>query len=483
MAPAEEVPHILNRSVADVYISEDRETAAQLLEHLYQSGADDIISAGFDKFAAVLGLDHDAMGSCYMAEINLGIAGRSQFLDRIESAILHFRSKIQYGRYQPGSLHYTIGNAFSALGNEENAKVAYESALADCDFRSMPGLAAQAFKNLGTSIERLGDEEGAIKHYREALRLSPDLPEAHNAMGNYYIRVGRYEDALDHFDRIVFTEQQLGKNSAITGWRVNVLFNLNEGRAAFREINTLLSQADSELWIWPWCARQVTSFGRTTVDNARQALAFWQRYLSVYPDVSTARREFLLLTLYLRSEGENIGKTYVEFRAEFDLQIAHMDDDDAALPWDRLGHWAQDEGDWPEAERSFRKAFELEGGHYGYCLGTALNFLGRFEESLPILLEQAQVIQNDAMSWFQVAVAYEHLGVPAEAIEAYRKALVLNPDYDLAMFNLGGIHWNNGDPAEATLVWSMAAKRFPDHELTAKLRKEMPFLFLDDSNS
>lgn len=46
------------------------------------------------------------------------------------------------------------------------------------------------------------------------------------------------------------------------------------------------------------------------------------------------------------------------------------------------GSLAQDEGDWAEAERCFRKAYDLEGGHYDYCLGTALNFLDRFEESL-----------------------------------------------------------------------------------------------------
>lgn len=97
------------------------------------------------------------------------------------------------------------------------------------------------------------------------------------------------------------------------------------------------------------------------------------------------------------------------------------------------GHWAQDEADWVEAELCFRKAYDLAGGHYGYCLGTALNFLGRFEESLPILREQAERIQPDAMSWFQLGAAYGDLGQSAQAIDAYEKALALDPDYDLAM--------------------------------------------------
>ena len=149
---------------------------------------------------------------------------------------------------------------------------------------------------------------------------------------------------------------------------------------------------------------------------------------------------------------------------------------------DRLGHWAQDEADWAEAERCFRKAYDLARGHYGYCLGTALNFLGRFEESLPILREQAERIQPDAMSWFQLGAAYGDLGQSAQAIDAYEKALALDPDYDLAMFNLGGAHWNRGEKIEALAIWTTAIDRFPDHELAAKLRRDMPVFFPPDPN-
>ena len=472
------IPGMLRRQVADVHVPENREAAAKILESLYDRGADEVISAAFSKFAAVLSAD-DAMGFGYMAEINLGMAGRSTNSGRIEAAIGHFRSKLDVGSYQPGSLHYTIGNALSALGKEDDARKAYEAALEDQVFMSAPDLAAQAHKNLGTSIERMGDQELSVVHYHEALRLDPNLPEAHSALGNYYIRTGRYQDALDHFDRVVFTERQLGVTSAVAGWRVNALFNLDDGRGAFREISTLLSHAGDQPWIWPWCAKQVANFGRTTVGNARQAIGFWQRYIAAHPAASAARRELLLATFYLRGQGQDVQQTFAEFRGEFDRQIAHVDDDDAALPWDRLGHWAQDEGDWAEAEQCFRKAFELKGGHYGYCLGTALNVLGRFEESLPILLEQAEVIQPDAMSWFQVAAAQENLGRPAEAIAAYRRALALDPDYDLAIFNLGGMHWNSGDRAEAGKVWRAAVKRFPDHELAVRLRFMVPSLFSD----
>lgn len=160
-------------------------------------------------------------------------------------------------------------------------------------------MAAQVLKNLGSSIERLGNPDAAVEHFREALRHNTDLPEAHNALRNHLVGIGSYAEALDHFDRAIFAEAQMGRVSAITGWKVNVLFNLGEGRAAFREINTLLTRADREPWIWQWCSQQVGSFGRTTPENARQALLFWRRFVGAHPDMASARRELLQVAFYL----------------------------------------------------------------------------------------------------------------------------------------------------------------------------------------
>lgn len=189
------------------------------------------------------------------------------------------------------------------------------------------------------------------------------------------------------------------------------------------------------------------------------------------------------MTLYLRAEGHDVAQTYVEFRADFDRKIAQLSDKNAiAFLWDRVGHWAQDEDNWTEAEFCFRKAYDLAGGHYGYCLGTALNFLQRFKESLSFLREQASSTQPDAMSWFQLGVAYCGLGDSCLAIEAYQNAFSLDPTYDLALFNLGGTYWNMGDTIQALKVWTMAIDRFPNHELSDKLRRDIPAFSLSDSN-
>lgn len=467
-ATIEAMPDVVREATPELHVPEDANLAGQLAERLYEIGADRDLSAAYEQFLSVLGPDHDAMGFCHMAEINLGMGYQFPDVERIEAALTHFRSKLDTGRFQVGSLCYTIGNALSALDQEQEAKASYIAALEDSDFSSSSEMAAQCYKNLGTSFERLGEEEIAAEHYLEALRLSPNLPEANNALAHYHHRNGRYEEALSYFDCVVFTDRQLGRTSAISGWRINILFNLDDARAAFREINGLLSNADSEPWIWPWCARQVAAFGRASIESAQLALAFWDRCIEAHPHLGRARAERLLTSFYLRSKGCDIGE-YSEFRSVFEKHIAIVDAEDAALPWDRLGHWAQDEENWEEAELCFRKAYEMAGGHYGYCLGTALNFLGRFEESRPILVEQAEHLQPDAMSWFQLGLANSNTGRTSEAIAAYEKAIELDPEYDIAMFNLGGVLWNDGEVVAAEDVWLRAVEKFPNHELVEEV--------------
>jgi hypothetical protein len=77
-------------------------------------------------------------------------------------------------------------------------------------------------------------------------------------------------------------------------------------------------------------------------------------------------------------------------------------------------------------------------------------------------------------------VHYEDKGVVAspKAWEGLAAGLSASGgDYDLAMFNLGGVYWNSGEKIEALRIWNAAIDRFPDHELAAKLQRDRPVFF------
>jgi tetratricopeptide (TPR) repeat protein len=467
----------LLRRFHDVHVPPDATDAEIVLRKMFDEGLDARVSAAADRFEAVLGARHPAILYIHLAQINLGMTGSRPDPKQVQSAIAFLASIHDNGHPDVGNVRYCLGNGHSALGQHEEASHWYRAAIDVLDGASNDDLLARCFKNLGASEEHLGDEEGAAARYRRALELNPTLAEAHLALGRMEHRRGNFAEAIEHYDNIVFDKGDPDRFLAVPGWRINALFNLNEGRAAFRDINGLISDAERADWIWPTCAAQVASFGRKNAANAKAAVAFWRRYLGVFPSNSDGTRELLLAKLFLHAAGEDIGTDYAGFRAEFDRGVALVGDEAAALLWDRLGHWAQASEDWAEAERCFRHAYQLEGGHYGYCLGTALSFLGRFEESLPLLQAQAEGLQPDAMSFNQLGHALEKLGRVEEAAEAYASAIRFDEGYDLAWFNLGGVLWNNDERVDAVCVWHEALARFPDHHLAAKLREDLPLLF------
>jgi Flp pilus assembly protein TadD len=55
----------------------------------------------------------------------------------------------------------------------------------------------EAYNNLGHLLGQLGDADGAIHCYRQALRYNPKDVEVLNNLGNAYNEAGRYADALD----------------------------------------------------------------------------------------------------------------------------------------------------------------------------------------------------------------------------------------------------------------------------------------------
>ena len=473
--PPETLCMLREEGAIDLPVPADPEKAKRVLVELYKRGRDRTISRSFDKFRAVLGSSDETFLLVYMAEINLGINGTECDRTRIREGIDALLNAIHAGQHSPGSLHYCMGNGWLALEQYKKARGAYNSAL--CLLDESTDIVAQCCKNLGTAMEKLNRLDAARSLYERALELDPNLAEAHFALGlwHYRHRDADLDRALAHLDAIVWPKGSAGTMSPVQGWRAEILFKQRRIDEAVREVRTLLAAAPRLAWVWSWCARLVATHGRSSVEAAQFAVSFWSMYLKEFTDDLPAKTQMLLCVYYLHDSGECTGWDYERFRRTVETMVGDGDPD-AAFLWDRVGHWAQAAEDWIEAETCYRRAFALSPNEYGYCLGTALNFLQRYEEAVAVLLPQATEHQPDAMSWFQLAIAHEGIGDIQGCIDSYKRALALDEGYDLAWFNLGGVYWNSGNDTAAVSTWREAIRRFPKHPLSSKLRKDLPQL-------
>lgn len=470
--PPDDFPKEVSTNIPTIVVPESLDNAFDALKSLFERGQDDVISKAFEQFSACFGPDDLRLTYAYLSEINLAMRRKRFNHDRVSAAIEFIKSS----RPDDGAdALYCRANGHSALGQTGEAKRLYQEAIRKAASDN-PHLTAQCWKNLGAEVELEGDHTEARHCYERAVALSPDLMEAHMALAMSHRDAGSMEAALHHFDQVVWAVNDVTFTLAARGHRLEVYFRLGMTDKAFDDIAVILPHGDRHPWVFDWCALLVYNYARTNDSSVSRAIRFWDAYLRMRPEDRRAQKERLLCLAYAKMHGQNVNIDYARYVADVAAYLA-VDAPDAAHLWDRAGHWAQIGGDWEQAEEQYRKAYSLEPGRYGYCLGTALNFLKRFEKALPILLDQATTHQPDALSWFQVAIAQEGIGDIEGCKKSYRRALTLDPAYDLAMFNLGGVCWNHGPKTEAIRVWKEALARFPSHPLAEKLRREFSQLF------
>lgn len=459
------------RHVPSVDLPESPEEASEILRTLYKAGRDDVISRAFESFVARFGIDDNRMLSVYLAEINLAMRRHPFDPDRVRTAIRLLES--QKHRSWPGSL-YCRANGHLALEEWDVAKGLFEECIKRVESYDTK-LTAQCWKNLGTVYQGLGDETTATLCFEKARSIDPDQFEVSMALAEQAVARADTEAALRHLDENVWAVDIPNLALAARAHRAKLLFEGGEVDKGLDDIAAILSHAHRHEWILPWSARTVFDFSRKRPDVVNRTINFWSAYNRLEPRDREAQREHLHCLAYAKVHDQPVTLDFKRYRVMV-ASFLTKDDGDAAYFWDRVGHWAQIDGNWPEAAVAYRKACALEPERYGYCLGTALNHQGLFGEALPLLLDQALHHLQDDKSWFQVAIAKEGTKDLEGAIDAYCRALELNPDYELAMFNLGGIYWNQGNREKAVSTWNVAIERFPDHPSARKLQEDFPGL-------
>ncbi len=89
----------------------------------------------------------------------------------------------------------TLGNALRDLGELDEAAARYQKAA-----ELAPGR-PRTWNNLGVLSHRMGAHERAIGYYAKALQLAPDYAEAHNNLGAVYLDQERAKEARASFQR------------------------------------------------------------------------------------------------------------------------------------------------------------------------------------------------------------------------------------------------------------------------------------------
>jgi tetratricopeptide (TPR) repeat protein len=454
-------------AAAPISVLSDRDDMLAELNRRYAAGEDDAISAAADAILARYPNDAGLLNIICQAAVNEGIGNRPINHRRVEVAVELWRKDQPLEPMAKAGRLYCLGNALYVLKRHDEAIAAYREAL---DIH--PGF-AECWKNLGSAYHDRGDHLQARGAYEEVLKIEPRKFEALYSLATLLIRhLADPAAALEHLEAIDTAALGADRLGSVIAWRAEaklLLGRLVEAAADAEESIHLHPDSD---WTWTAAARVYAQARHTEPSLNVAALRFWERFVGRFPKAAEAWLElgFLLYRLReARDRQEFSRRALIAYENAIDLGV------DDALVWDRTGHLLQEAGKWEAAVERYGKAAAADAPSHGYCYAFALRHLERYEEALPYAMAAAQTHQPDGMSWVLVADCKAKLQDYEGAIEAYREALKVDPNYSKAWFDFGGLWWNLRDPEVAFAIWKVALEKFPQSEEAARL-----LAFLDD---
>jgi len=454
-APDKNIPDSIQPELNNMVIPTDSTGVYELLLKLYNSRKDLEIKNLADDIEKKYSKNPGIMQIIYCSEVNLGINGYPAKKQRLKDALDYWsRAKTNHK-----SILYNQGNALLALKNYSEAISKYKESL------SLDDTNAEGWKNLGSAYNEIDNIESAFECFENALKFKPQLFEALLSLAKLLIeKKDNADDSLKYLNRIITSKLSPQQISIVNCWKAYACLKIGKYAEGIAFVEDAIVIDAENNWTWRIAGRLYALIWRQDKNWLVSAMKFWEKFTEKFPEKAEAWGElgFIQFTLGKKSTSSgHWGKAITAF-----LKAIELGFEDDGLVWDRIGHLYQVKSLWSYAENAYRNAVLKSPEKFGYCLGVSLIYLNRFNEALPLVLDAAERHQPDAMSWFQVGVCYDRLGKLIEAEKAYKKSLLLVPDYQEAWFNLGGVYWNMRLRGEAKKIWEEAIRRFPKNKST-----------------
>ncbi|WP_175696335.1 tetratricopeptide repeat protein [Burkholderia ambifaria] len=331
-------------------------------------------------------------------------AGRLGEAKTLYDAILH----AQPG--QPDAMHF-LGLLACQLKQYDAGLALMERSLA-----ARPD--ASYFNNLGNMLRECGRLDDAIAHYRRAVALRPDYPEAHNNLGNALRDARDPAEAMQSCSRAI--ELRPGYAEAYNNLG-NVLQDLGELDAAAASYGKAIA-------FHPAYADAHSNLGNVLRAQERHADAIvqYRRAIELNPALRVAHRG---LAIALRATDD--------FDGALEHARAGLEPDDAEGHC-TLGRSLRSMNDFDGAARLFERACEIDPGYApAWCrLGELRCQQGEYEESLRLCRHAIKLDPELADAYNFLGLAYHNLDRMAASELSHRHAIDLNPDDADAHHNL-----------------------------------------------
>ena len=330
--------------------------------------------------------------------------------------------------------HLAFGNSRWPVGDWDGAIAQYREAI-----RLRPDY-AEAHESLGNALSCKNDWDGEIREEREAIRLKPDYAEAHEALGVALSRKGDWDGEISEEHEAIRLKPDYAEAHADLGYALGAKSDWDGAIAQYRAAIRLkpdYAEAHEALGV----ALSWKGDRDGEIREEREAIR-------LKPDSANAHRN---LAHALGAKGDWDG----EISEEREAIRLKPDDADAHA---NLGYALGAKGDWDGEIREEREAIRLKPDYADAHanLGHALGQKGDWDGDIREERETIRLKPDYAEAYGNLAYALGAKGDWDEDIREEREAIRLKPNYAEAHANLGYAFEHKGDIPSALAEYRRA---------------------------
>ena len=283
-------------------------------------------------------------------------------------------------------------------------------------------MGAWEYNNKGLSLYNVGLVDDAIREYRKALRLKPDLAIVHNNLGIALSEKGINEGAIHEYTEALRLDPSLAIAHNNLGTALKASGAMDEAIFEYLEalrLNPSYAEAYNNLGL-----------ARTATGDLEGAMSEYSEAMRLRPDFAEARNNFGILLAHKGRWDEAITEYMAVVRLKPDLAVAH----------NNLATALRAKGKLDQAIKEYKKAIELEPDYARAHnnLGLALFMKGQTDEAIKEYLEALRKDEGLFSAYKNLADALYDSGRLNEAIETYGELIRRKPPADAKGENTHG---------------------------------------------
>lgn len=317
-----------------------------------------------------------------------------------------------------GEISASLGRRLLAMGDRQAQTQSAPTPLAQTLESDNP---LELF-DYGVNLYKLGELEGALSLWRNALEHQPNFSEAHNACGVVHYALRQWPEALGCFDQVTVAEPDFSLGYFNRG---HVYLELAQLEAAIADFTAVIRQ-DPDLHYYSYLRRGLAHLHR---GQSTEALADFNQAIALQPTLPEGYQGRGMVHYALSDPEAAIAAFTTALNADPNSHDAYHH---RALAWQALGRYRTAIEDFTEAillHPNFYQAYYNRGNSY-LELGDWGKAIANYKEALA--LKPGYVLAHNGRG-----VALTALGQYEAALKDFQTALELEPDFWPAWANRG----------------------------------------------